>query len=123
MNGETIYTGLDAPVDFTTPHPAKLLASYLKSLSGSIGNNAPCDLYYFKAWDNDELSREYIPCIRDGIVCLYETQTGTFAASPIGNPQAGPVTTAIFDNPSSLVPEAVSPLIRNAMKGCVLILF
>lgn len=100
VNGEPCVTSGAAPASFTAANPLMIFSSYLETPTQAIGNSTSGDFFFLRAWDNDTLSREYLPVVRDGITGLFETQSQTFLSAPVGQPIPG--------NPLLHVPEYVT---------------
>ncbi len=79
------------PTSFTVPYTMYLFAL---NRSGSASVPGKIKMYYFKIYNNNSLTRDYIPAKRDsdGVLGMYDTVTNTFFTnSGTGNFIAGPV--------------------------------
>lgn len=110
INGVKLQEGSTEPIAFTPPNPVMLMGSYITNPSTGIGNLTKGDFFRFRAWDQGSLSYECIPCIRDGVVGLYETLHSTFIPSPSGIPMPGNESPLLPEH-ITLLPVATSPII------------
>ena len=91
VNGAYVYERNDpTPIDFNTGNQMQLFSSYTSSPGTGTGNYAKLKLFYLRTTDNGAVTHEYLPCLRDGVVCLYDTVSDTFLTTLDGELAPGP---------------------------------
>lgn len=64
--------------DMKTPLPTSDATSVLKIFHGNATQMSKVRFYGAKIYEDGVLTRDYVPCVTNGVPCLYETKVGKF---------------------------------------------